>query len=436
MPFAFELIIILFMLALNAVFAAYEMALASLSRARISVLMAEKKKGADAAASMKDRMEASLAVIQLGITLVGAIAAATGGAGIEDILTPYLENRLHIMGVWAEVISVICLVIPLSFFTIIFGELIPKMFALDHREWVCLTLSPMMRRLADLTYPIVRIFEAVVKKVVGFGSKNLRLEKTSERGLSELKAAASLAKSSRLIGAHEEKIVLSAAYLSFKRISSIMLPAQDIAMIPLKSSLPEALVKAHMDMHTRFPVCEKESDPQSIKGYVNFKDIVLALKVNPSDPTIEGITRPIFQFDSAAPISEVLNKMIHDKTHIALVCSQGQTEGLVTLEDIIEELVGEIEDEYDRLPTYIHPYGTNWLIGGGAPLYIVERISTIHLSGEPHPPTLTINDWCLQHLNRFPQGGDMIEDGNVRVMIRKVRRKKVFEAVLSSSTLA
>jgi putative hemolysin len=434
MPFAFELITIFVMLIFNAFFASYEMALASISRSRLAVLLSQKKKGAEAAVFMKDRMEASLAVIQLGITLVGAIAAATGGAGIEESLSPVFENKFGFTETWAEVVSLICLIIPLSCFTIIFGELIPKVFALQNQERVCLGLSPVMKVLSFVVYPVVNLFEGIVKKIIAFGSKKMDLQKPEEQGLHELRAAVSLARSSKLIGAHEEKIVLSASNLAIRPVSSAMIPASDIAMISVSCSLDEAFVKAHMDMHTRFPVCEKENDPQTIIGYVNFKDIILALKVNPSDPSIRGITRPLKSFAVKTPISQVLSQMMQEKIHIALVRSnENKIEGFITLEDILEELVGEIEDEFDRMPTHIHPYGTSWIMGGGVPMHLVaEKMGKDLKLIQSEAVSLTLNDWCSQKLGRVPQGADIIEQDGIRVTIRKIRRKKVAEAILSS----
>jgi len=433
MPFAFELMIIVVMLLLNAVFAAYEMALASISRSRIQVLLNQKRHGAAAAAYMKDKMEASLAVVQLGITFVGAIAAATGGAGIEESLSPYLERVFGMRDPWSEIVALLCLIIPLSCFTIVFGELVPKVFALRNKEHVCLLLSPFMKGLSVVANPVVNLFEQTVKKVIYFGQKRLDLEVSEEQGLHELRAAASLARGSKLIGAREEKIVLAAAHLSVSPISSVMVPASEFIMIPARYTLDEALIKAHMDLHTRFPVSEKEDDPQTVIGYLNFKDVVLALKMNPSDPSIRGITRAIKSFESKLPISQVLGEMMHEKVHIALVSSAEKgIEGLITMEDIIEELVGDIEDEYDRMPTYMNPYGQNWIIGGGAPMQMIAaRIGRDAASFGLSNPLMTLNDWCALKLGKEVQGADLIQADGLRVLVRKLRRRKVSEAIVA-----
>src|SRR3989338_8155336 len=255
MPFLTELIVIFFMLVFNAVFAAYEMALASISRVRLTVLANQKRKGAPEALFMKDRMEASLAVVQVGITLVGAIAAATGGLGINESFAPYLAKQFGLSKTFAEILALIFFIIPLSCFTIIFGELIPKTFALGNKIWVTLTLSPAMKVLSQLIYPLITVLERIVKAAIHIVSKRTPRKGEEAVALHELITLISLARTSRLIGAREEKIVVAAAHLSIRHIREIMLPISDVSMIAATNTLSEALIKAHLDMHTRFPVC-------------------------------------------------------------------------------------------------------------------------------------------------------------------------------------
>ncbi len=424
------------MLFSNAVFAAYEMALASVSRSRLMLLTADKKKGAEDAVYMKDRMEASLAVIQLGITLFAAIAAATGGAGVEESLAPYLRGAWHISEPFSKFIALILFIIPLSAFTIMFAELVPKMFALQNNEWVCLALSPGMRLLYEKVYPVIAIFEWVIKKCSQMWTKPRRSETEKEsQGLYELRAAVALARTSRLIGAHEEKIVLAAAQLSVRKIREIMIPASDISTIPSEASLSEALIKAHMDMHTRFPVSAKENDANSIEGYVNFKDIIIAMKIKPIGANAKAIARPIKRINMNLEISNVFEQMIREKAHIALVTSDdGKVVGLITLEDIIEELVGDIEDEYDRLPSYIHTYGQTWIMGGGVPMsQVAATVGLPWTDPPPHEKVPTLAEWSSKKLGREPKSGETIVSDGIRFTVRKLRRKKLAEAIVFSS---
>lgn len=438
MYFINELLIILVMITFNAVFAAYEMALASISRTKLTYLVETRKKGANEALFMKDRMEASLAAVQLGVTLVGSIAAAVGGAGVTEALNPYFEKNLGASKVMAEALSLAALVIPLSSFTIIFAELIPKTYALKNNEWVILKLSKTMLYFTYIAYPVISTLENIVKaanKFIGKKLPNNSQVSDTQSSLYELTAALALARTSRLIGAQQEKIVMSAAQLSLRPIKDIAIPVADICMIPQNSSLADALVLAHLDMHTRFPVCENIKDPQTIQGYINFKDIIAALKINPEDPTIKGTIRPIIKFADTTPISKVLEQMIQEKLHIGLVeNAQKQVIGMITQEDIIEELVGEIEDEFDRLPNHIHPYGNQWLVGGAVTMSALAKTlgmnSTLLAENEND---IKLADWCQRQFAKPFNGGEIITGNGFQVTIRKLRRKKISEAFVSKS---
>ncbi len=429
----YEIVVIVLMLLLNAVFAAYEMGLASISRARITVLLNEKKRGAAEAAFMKDRIEASLAIAQLGITLFAAIAAASGGAAVQESFAPYIERTWRISMLLSEVLAVTFLIVPLTLATIVFAELVPKMIALNNKEWIVLRLSPIMKVIARVTNPFISLVEMVVKRIVS-ALAHLWPAKLAPQGqwLHELKAAVSIARTSKLMGEREEKIVLAAAHLSTHLVRDIVIPAQDISTIFVGSSLAQALVKAHLDMHTRFPVCTTENDPQSITGYVNFKDIVTALRVNPADPTIKGIARPIQRVIEDTPLSHLLETMIQEKIHIVIVVSKGGAIlGMVTLEDIIEELVGEIEDEFDRLPIHIHPYAGGWIMGGGVPMTTVASTAGLDWSTKFTGRVPTLAEWCVHKIGGILKGGETIESDGLRVIPRKFRRKKLSEAAVS-----
>lgn len=432
--FTYGLIVIIAMLALNAVFAAYEMGLASISRARLAVLLNEKRRGAADAAFMKDRMEASLAVVQVGITVVGSVAAATGGAGVTQRLAPYVQQHWGFSRISADVLVLALLVIPLTYITIVFAELVPKMVALHNNEWIVLRLSPGMRVLSRVAHPVIFVIESTVKAVVNLLPRQARPD-GGARGqwLHELRAAVSLARTSKLLGEREEKIVLAAAHLSTRPVRDIIIPAKDVSMIYVGTTLMDALVQAHMDMHTRFPVCTRQNDPQSIEAYLNFKDIIAAMRVNPKDPSIKGISRPIQKVQEDMVLSQLLEMMIQQKTHIVLVVSkEGVVRGMVTLEDVLEELVGEIEDEFDRLPAHMHPCGAAWIVGGGVPMNTVAATAGIPWPAKPDGGRVpTLAEWSVQHAPPDFKGGVAFESDGLRVVARKFRRKRLMEAMIS-----
>jgi putative hemolysin len=293
-----------------------------------------------------------------------------------------------------------------------------------------------MRVLSRVAHPVIVVIEGTVKAVIRLLPGQAKSEATTRsQWLHELRAAVSLARTSQLLGERQEKIVLAAASLSMRPVRDIIIPIQDMSMIYIGDSLMDALVQAHRDMHTRFPVCKIKDDPQSVDGFINFKDIVAAMRVNPKDPSIKGISRPVTKVPEDMLLSQLLEMMIQQKTHIVMVLSKaGSVLGMVTLEDVMEELVGEIEDEFDRLPSHIHPYGAEWIMGGGVPMSTVAATLGLDWSGKLtgwRVPTLA--EWTLKHAPPGLAGGETFECEGLRIMARKFRRKKLMEAVVGRS---
>jgi putative hemolysin len=428
-----QLLFILFLLALNALLAAYEMALSASSHARLIALEKKGARGAGAAVYMKGRIEASLAVVQVGITLLGAIAGAFGGATVEERLAPVLEARFGLSENAADFLSLALLVVPLSAVTIVFGELVPKIFAIRRREGVALALSPAMRTISLVAWPVVSVLELSVKKVMQLLSRSRRGPDASgdETSLHELTAAASLARTARLIGAREERIVTSAAQLARRPVRQIELPAADISMLQLDLPLEDALIHTHLDMHTRFPACRVEGDPQTIEGYITFKDLVALIKMSSRHSGLRAILRPLKKLQGSVPISTALDEMVREHMHIALVVNdEGRTTGLITLEDILEELVGDIEDEFDRLPSHLQPAGEGFIVGGGASFAALAEALGLPV-GAPEAQRAkesSLADWVVARLGRMPRGGETVNADGLQLLVRKLRRKRLAEA--------
>lgn len=433
--FSIELLVMAVMIIFNSVFAAFEIALASVTLTRLRILADEGRKGASAAVYMKDNMEASLAGVQLGITLVGAVAAATGGAGAEERLAPTFQQWFGISSGAAEFFAIIAVVLPLTFVTIIFGELIPKVFALRNKEYVCLKMSPPMKLFVTVVWPVVWCLETVVSRLMSWGERRLQnkigAEDDAERSeLQELRASAAVARTSRLIGLQEEKIIHGATGLPTRPVREIMLPADAISMLEADGLVTDALIAAHLDMHTRFPLTERKGDPQAIIGYVNFKDIVSHMRLAPNDSSLRKIMRSVPSFQDDTPVSVCMERLIRDHFHIALIRDgQNSVLGMVTLEDMLEELVGDIEDEFDHLPLHMVVSGRGWVVGGGVTLDKLRETTGLELPATiSHEPVRHLSDWVGRRRDEPLRGGEVIIDGPIRVVVRKVRRHKVLEA--------
>jgi putative hemolysin len=434
-----ELTVILAMIGVNALFAAYEIALASVSVGRLQLMVQENRRGAQAALFMKQNMEASLAAVQLGITLVGAIAAATGGAGAQEQIAPAFQAWLGVKSTSAQMLAVAVVVVPLTLVTILFGELVPKVFTLRNKGWVCLRLSPAMRWFSYAVWPAVWVFERAVRAITRWGERRLRpgldrMGSLEAAEMQELRASAAWARLSRLIGHQQESIIVNAARLSSRTVREAMLSANHIRMLNLSDTLMQSMVTAHLDMHTRFPVTERAGDPQAIMGYVNFKDLVAHMRLAPEKPSLEAITRSIASYRDDMSIAACLDRLVRDHHHIALIRdSADRVLGMITMEDVIEELVGEIQDEYDRLPSHAVASGTAWVVGGGITLDKLREATQIDLTGDlPRPDTKILSDWIIGHLGREIEGGEEMERKGMRFLIRKVRRAKVLEVQITT----
>ena len=429
-----ELIVIAVLILVNGVFAGFEIALATVDKSRLQALFADGLRGSAAALRMKDSMESSLAVVQLGITLVGASAAATGGAGAEELIEPLLLRGGLSTGL-AQFLAIAMVVAPLTVFTIIFGELVPKVFSLRNQEWVCLRLSPMMEWFAYSVWPAVWFLETCVHWIThwtGLGDQFNQQPGLNESATQELHRAAALARASRVIGHREQGIIMSASRLASTPVQNIVLPSEFISMLVADQSLDDALVAAYQEMHTRFPVTEEPGNPQTIIGYVNFKDIVIGLRRSPQKPSLRSLVRAVHVFEPHTSVADCLEHLMREHNHIALVRDAAKDIiGLVTMEDIVEELLGEIHDEFDRMPAYLTPTGEGWVAGGFVTLNRLQDAAGIHLQPTSERPVLMLNDWIIERLGRPARGGDEIEIDAWKILVRKTRRSLVQEVHLS-----
>lgn len=256
-------------------------------------------------------------------------------------------------------------------------------------------------------------------------------DEADEAVIQELHGAAAFARLSRLIGQREEGIIMSASRLSSTPLKKIALPAEHIDMLDADQTLANALIAAHQNMHTRYPVTEETGNAQRIIGYVNFKDIVANLRLAPQSSSFRKLVRALATFDAESPISECLERLMRERSHIALVKDRsGTIIGLVTLEDIIEEIVGEIHDEYDRIPSHLNRTADGWIAGGFVSLTQLRELAGIDLQPIGDKPLYTLNDWVVESLGRPPQGGDLIDGPTCTILVRKTRNVMIQEAYL------
>ncbi|MCY2929703.1 MAG: CNNM domain-containing protein, partial [Planctomycetota bacterium] len=330
-------------------------------------------------------------------------------------------------------LAIAVVVIPLSALMIVIGELVPKTLGIKHPEWVCLALSPVMRATAWIFYPPVLAFEAITRLIVRLVERRMpaSMGKPYEIGLAELRAQTYALRTGRIIGAEQERIILGASNLSTMRVKDIAVAPDEIVMLSADAPLTDHFVIVHLEAYTRFPVTQTPGDPQGIIGYVNLKELIFLAKMFPTNPSLRQITRRLLEISPEAKVGDAFARMMREHVHLALVREEdGAVGGIITLEDILEEVVGDIQDEFDRIPRHITSAGSQWVVGGGATLARLREATARADLGAPEPGEITFTDWARHHHPEPLRGGDTIDIDGARILIRKVRRQRILEALL------
>jgi putative hemolysin len=241
--------------------------------------------------------------------------------------------------------------------------------------------------------------------------------------LEEISSLAGLARLSNLIGTQEERIIREATHLSDTPVRGVMIPIDEVTFLSSSQTLMDAVLKAHLDPHTRFPVCGG-NDRNDILGYANFKEMIYHMRFNPKDHSLNGIIRPVHFTSPDASSADLLRTFVEEHVHMAIVREGNKSVGLVTLEDIVEELVGEIEDEFDRVPARCHELtGGTWMVGGGFPTVELAK----RLNVEIPEARGSVSSWLIHKMGRLPKANEVCVFGGIRFVTCRTRRGRIFE---------
>ena len=386
-----------------------EAALLSLTPSQVAEITARRPGMGAIWQKFKANIERPIAVILILNTAAHTIGASVAGAQFGEIS----DDRR-----WIWVFS-----LAFTFMMLQFTEILPKTLGVRfNRELACLIGRPLNGAVAALT-PVLRMVHWINRL---FEMKRKATPGTAT--VDEISALASMARLSNQISTHQEHIIKSASRLSRLRVRQVMIPVEDVSFLSTSQSLPEALVTAHADAHTRFPVIEA-ADRNRIVGYVNFKELIYFMRMNPNDPSLRGIVRPVHFVSPDESSAHLLTMFIEQHIHMAIVRDDsGKTLGLVTLEDLVEELVGDLTDEFDRLPKMFHALsGGTWMIGGGIPVADMAQRLGVQLS----EPQGLASDWLMKRLPATPKPGDVHREAGIEFGVRRIRRGKVFEISVS-----
>ncbi|MBO5821471.1 MAG: DUF21 domain-containing protein, partial [Lentisphaeria bacterium] len=241
----------------------------------------------------------------------------------------------------------------------------------------------------------------------------------------EISALAALARSSQIISSRQERIIKMVPHLSERTAAQVMIDVDNISFLHEDMTVSTAINVSARDFHTRYPVRSAE-DPDKILGYINIKELISADRSSKGENRLTEIMRPIGFVDPDDSAAELLEKFAAQHCHMTIVRdpADGKVRGLVTLEDIVEELLGDLDDEFDPLPrTFYSPRESFWIVGGGISLTQLARDTGLDLPRRVEP----VSAWFERILKRHPRVGDSIVFRNAEFYVRKIRRYQVWE---------
>jgi CBS domain containing-hemolysin-like protein len=384
-----------------------EACLLSLSRSDVARIA---EKGPTASAiwrSLKSNIQKPLSAILIINTLASVIGAFFAGSQFSRLF----GNK------WSFVFSLF-----LSYMLIQWCEILPKTLGVRHNRRIAAFAARPFAAMVAILGPIISAIEFMNHPFSGKGHS------TGESSISDIRVLARSAALDNLITKEQESLIARSVHLSTLKARDVMIERPDINTLSTTMNLQDGLIAAHLYRHTRLPLAEN-GDIDRIIGYVNFKDIVGALHVNPADPSLRGIMRPVSFVKELAGIPELLTKLTRGYQHIAIVQSEkGATMGLVTLEDIIETLVGDLQDEYDTPPDFIVRLSeTRFRLGGSATFH---QIKTRAYGDLTRDDDLSLDQVFKQRAGGKtpPENFSMKIDG-ISFKIRRVVRGNIYDVV-------
>lgn len=429
-----ELIIIVALIVASGIFAGAEIAVVSLRKTRLQELVQDRKKGARAVLALREQPERFLATVQVGITVIGATAAAFGGASIAARITPMLE-RIGALSRHADDLALAIVIVGVSFLSIVMGELVPKSLALRSAERYAMLVSKPLLALSWLTRPIVWLLSSSANLLLKpFGDSTTFTE--TRHSADELQQIVEEAAKAGTIHPEAGEIAARALELPELRVADVMVPRQEVVMIPHTVSPEELRRMLHDHSHSRMPVYENSVD--NVVGYVSMKDLLgRALEQKPI--VVTELMRAPYYVPETKQAVELLGDMRNQRMPFAIVVDeQGGISGIVTLEDLVEELVGDIFSEHARVaPQLIRKEtGGSAIVSGATPVRQVNRTLGIELPEEGDYTTIAGLSMALA--GKVPSVGEILPlpDGATLEMVdvspRRVRAVRVRPAAPGS----
>lgn len=426
-----EPILIFILILANGFFAAAEIAIIATRKSRIDTLLERGVKSAAAVARLKNDPDRFLATVQIGVTVVSSLASAIGGAAAIAYLQPKIAALpIPIVARWSELIAIFVVVLPISYLSLVLGELVPKSLALRFSERIACLTAPLIDFLSRANAPLVKALTASSNGVLRiFGGKEA--EGASFISVDEVKSLIREGAAKGIFNEMEQELIHSVFEFADTPVKAVMVPRTEIHALEVHASLAEVAKSFVESGFSRIPVYEGELD--RIIGILYNKDVFKALQEK-TDFNIRDHLHPAFFVPSSLRTSELLKQLQRRRLAMALVVNEfGEVEGLATLEDLLEEIVGEIRDEYDREergPVERLPDGS-MVIQGSALLKDLK--SDFNLPFDESPDYHTLAGFVLAKLQRIPRGGERVEHNGYRLTIVDMEGRRIVKIKLEET---
>ena len=416
-----QIIVLAILILINAFFAATEIAFISLNDAKIEKQAKEGNKKAKQIKKMLREPSKFLATIQIGITLAGFLSSAFAADAFADDLAPILQNLIPLgLTAWRN-ISIILITIILSYFSLIFGELVPKRLAMRNSEKIAFGTIGIIRTISIITAPFVKLLTASTNGV----SKLFGISGTDEETVTEeeIRMMVDVGEEKGSIKEEEKELINNVFEFNDKVVSEIMIHRKDIYAIDINSDIDNILKELDEYKYSRIPVYEENID--NIVGMLFIKDLLANVNKKEKVKIAKIIREPYFVSENK-PIDELFRDLQKNKHQLAIVLDEyGGTAGLVTMEDIIEELVGNIFDEYDEEEKEFEKIDDNtFLISGSVSIHDLRKILGVEI---PEGEYDTLSGYLIELLGRIPSDDEkpVIETKRVTYKIEDYEEKRI-----------
>lgn len=405
---ATNLILVALLIAATGFFVAAEFAIVKVRSSRIDQLVGEGNKKAIAAKKVTGSLDEYLSACQLGITITALGLGWLGEPTIERLLHPLFDSW-GVNPSLSGILSFVLAFVAITYLHVVIGELAPKTLAIQKAEWVTMNLSRPLILFYKIMFPFIKTLNGSAQMIV----KMFGLHPASEHEMAhteeELRIILSESLKSGEINQSEYKYVNKIFEFDNRIAKEIMVPRTEMVTVALEDSFEENLEIMRSERYTRYPL--EHEDKDNIIGLVNIKEVLDALYMSKDGVLLKNYIRPVIKVIETIPIQDLLLRMQKDRIHMAILVDEyGGTAGLVTVEDILEEIVGEIRDEFDidELPNVQKKSETHYIFDGKA---LIEEVNDLLQTNIDSEDVDTIGGWILTEMIDVQKGDKITADG-------------------------